>query len=56
MKDKNKFKKYICYAMIGVTSGVLNGLFGAGGGCVVVPAMEKFLDMDEKSRTQRQSP
>lgn len=48
MKDKNKFKKYICYAMIGVTSGVLNGLFGAGGGCVVVPAMEKFLDMDEK--------
>ena len=34
--------------MIGVTSGVLNGLFGAGGGCVVVPAMEKFLDMDEK--------
>ena len=43
MKDKNKLKKYICYAMIGVTSGVLNGLFGAGGGCVVVPAMEKFL-------------
>lgn len=34
--------------MIGLVSGIINGLFGAGGGSVVVPAMEKFLDIDEK--------
>lgn len=34
--------------VIGLVTGFLNGLFGAGGGSVVVPAMEKFLDIDEK--------
>lgn len=34
--------------MIGLVTGILNGLFGAGGGSVVVPAMEKFLGIDEK--------
>lgn len=34
--------------MIGLITGLLNGLFGAGGGSVLVPAMELFLDMDEK--------
>ena len=34
--------------MIGLLTGVLTALFGAGGGSVVVPAMEKFLDIDEK--------
>lgn len=48
MIRKNTVKKYVVYAAIGLASGVLNGLFGAGGGCVVVPAMEKFLDLDEK--------
>lgn len=48
LKDKKTFKKYARYAAIGLISGALNGLFGAGGGCIVVPAMEKFLDMDEK--------
>lgn len=42
------FKKYIKHIIIGLISGVLNGLFGAGGGSVVVPAMEAFLDIDEK--------
>lgn len=41
-------KKYWKHIVIGVVCGVLNGLFGAGGGSIVVPAMEKFLDMDEK--------
>ena len=41
-------KKYIKHIIIGLISGVLNGLFGAGGGSIVVPAMEAFLDIDEK--------
>lgn len=44
----NFIKKYYRQAAIGLVSGVLNGLFGSGGGCIVVPAMEKFLNMDEK--------
>ena len=30
-------------ALIGFMTGVLNGLFGSGGGTVAVPAMERFL-------------
>lgn len=41
-------KKHWRKIVIGLVTGVLNGLFGAGGGSVVVPAMEKFLDIDEK--------
>lgn len=41
-------KKYHKEILIGIFTGVLNGLFGAGGGSVVVPAMEKFLNIDEK--------
>lgn len=33
-------------ALIGVITGFANGLFGAGGGTLVVPAMEKFLDVE----------
>ena len=41
-------KKYWKHILIGIGSGILNGLFGAGGGSVVVPAMEKFLKMESK--------
>lgn len=41
-------KKHWKEIVIGLVTGVLNGLFGAGGGSVVVPAMEKFLKIDEK--------
>ncbi len=41
-----KHKKEI---LIGLTAGVLNGIFGAGGGSVVVPALEKFLKMPSKT-------
>lgn len=34
-------------ALIGLAVGLCNGLFGSGGGTVVVPAMEKFLGMEE---------
>ncbi len=44
MKIKKNFLKT---ALIGITVGLCNGLFGSGGGTVVVPAMEKFLHMEE---------
>lgn len=33
-------------ALIGVVTGLANGLFGSGGGTVVVPCMEKYLDIN----------
>lgn len=42
------FKKHRKEILIGLVSGLLNGLFGSGGGCIAVPAMEKFLKIDEK--------
>ena len=44
MKNKGSFLKT---ALIGIVVGVCNGLFGSGGGTIAVPAMEKFLGMDE---------
>ena len=41
-------RKHFKEILIGISTGILNGLFGAGGGSVVVPAMEKFLNIDEK--------
>ncbi len=38
---KQSFKTTI----IGLITGFANGLFGSGGGSVVVPAMEKYLDI-----------
>lgn len=40
MSDKGKT------ALIGIVTGLANGLFGSGGGTVVVPCMEKYLDID----------
>lgn len=36
---KNIFK----IGAIGIVTGLLNGLFGSGGGTIIVPAMESFL-------------
>lgn len=33
--------------LIGLVAGFANGLFGSGGGTIVVPAMERFLKMEE---------
>jgi len=33
-------------AVTGVAAGIANGLFGAGGGTLLVPALEKFLHME----------
>ena len=43
---KNK-KSFIKNAIIGISVGLCNGLFGSGGGTVAVPVMEKFLGMEE---------
>ncbi len=39
-----KKRKHIA---IGLITGFANGLFGSGGGTIVVPAMERFLDIEE---------
>ncbi len=44
---KSKTLKYIKYAVIGVITGTANGLFGSGGGCIVVPSMVHLLDVEE---------
>lgn len=40
---REKWKK----AAIGFITGFANGLFGSGGGTIVVPAMERFLGVEE---------
>ena len=39
--------KYSLITLIGVVTGLVNGIFGSGGGTVAVPAMVKFLGMKE---------
>lgn len=34
-------------AAVGAATGLLNGLFGSGGGTVAVPCLERFLDVEE---------
>lgn len=40
--------EYLIAAFIGILSGVASGLFGVGGGIIMVPAMIFFLKMDIK--------
>lgn len=42
-----KIKKYFKYAMIGIATGLCNGLFGSGGGTIAVPSMEMVLGVEE---------
>ena len=39
-------KKGFISAMIGVVTGFINGIFGSGGGTVIVPALERFLKIE----------
>ncbi len=40
-------KKYYKHSIIGIIAGLCNGLFGAGGGTIIVPSMELFLGVNE---------
>lgn len=40
-------KKYAKSGFIGLVTGFANGLFGSGGGTIVVPCMERILKIDE---------
>lgn len=37
-----QFKQRAKFGVLGFISGILNGLFGAGGGVIAVPLLEKF--------------
>jgi uncharacterized membrane protein YfcA len=47
MKAESKLKKYSTYILIGMVTGIANGLFGSGGGAIVVPAMVLLLGEEE---------
>lgn len=51
MKKQKKLKgikKYIVYALTGISIGFLNGFFGGGGGMVAVPMLQNVLKFDVK--------
>ncbi|MCL1842775.1 MAG: sulfite exporter TauE/SafE family protein [Defluviitaleaceae bacterium] len=43
---KNKTKKL--HTAVGIVVGIANGLFGAGGGTLLVPALQKFMKLETK--------
>lgn len=49
MKKFQRLKKhkYLLYSIGGLAAGFFNGLFGSGGGTIIVPFMEEFLEQDE---------
>ena len=46
--NKGKTKKNVVLFFVGGLIGLLNGFFGGGGGTVGVPALEKFVKLDNK--------
>ena len=44
VRRNHKWGPWVC----GAAAGIVNGLFGAGGGMVLIPLLRKFTDLDEK--------
>ena len=40
--------KVICTAAVGAAAGAINGLFGAGGGMILVPLLQRLGSLDEE--------
>lgn len=47
MKKKNSFFRIVKCVLVGIVTGAANGLFGSGGGTIVVPSMVLLLDEEE---------
>ncbi len=47
MKLSGVLKKYFKFVLIGLVTGMANGLFGSGGGTIAVPAMILLLKEEE---------
>ena len=41
-------KIFLSYSITGTVSGIINGLFGAGGGMIIVPTLEHFFGKQTK--------
>lgn len=46
-EGKNLFKHFLA-ALLALLSGMINALFGGGGGMLVVPALNRCLEVEEK--------
>ena len=44
MGEKKKWGSWLC----GAAAGVVNGMFGAGGGMVLIPLLRRLTDLEEK--------
>ena len=42
-----KFRKYLGAALAGISAGAVNGLFGGGGGMVLVPLLTWLTDLED---------
>jgi len=48
-EDKNKNRTVLKFILLGIFAGVIAGMFGKGGGLVIVPMLVKFYRYDPKA-------